>query len=463
MSDRRAKRNRKRAGKAKGLPVLNCNAAGIDVGATEHYVAVPEDRDTQPVRAFGAFTADLKALADWLKQCGIETVAMESTGVYWIPLFQILEQCGFSVKLVNARQVKNVSGRKSDVSDCEWLQRLETYGLLSASFRPSDSICVLRSYMRQRESLIRLASVHVQHMQKALNQMNLQLHHVISDLTGVTGLAIVDAVLAGERDPHKLAQLRDPRIKSSVETIAKSLEGDYRAEHLFVLEQSLQCYRFYQSQIAGLDRQVEALLEGFESKINVAEQPLPLTKKRRRKARGNQPTFDLRTHLYRICGVDLTGIDGLDLSTVQTILSETGTDMTRWPTENHYVSWLGLCPDNRISGGKVLQRKTRHVVNRAAWAYRMAAQSLKNSGSALGAFFRRMRARLGAPQAITATAHKLARIVYRMLRFGKAYVDQGELYYEQKYRERVLTHLKKRAHSLGYQLLPTKRLTEGVS
>ena len=445
------------------LQQINLNAAGIDVSATEHYVAVPSDRDKTPVRRFGVFTADLHALADWLTTCGIKTVAMESTGVYWIPLFQILESRGFEVFLVNARQVKNVPGRKTDIADCQWLQQLHTFGLLRASFRPEEAVCRLRSYLRHREHLIQQAAMHTQQMQKALNQMNLQLHHVISDLTGVTGLSILDAILSGERDAVKLAALKDPRIQSSEETIAKALEGDYREEHLFVLKQSLGSYRFFQAQIADCDREVERLLSTFEAKIDIEHQPLPAPRRGHKKPRGNAPAFDLRYHLYRICGVDLTQVDGLSISTGQTILSEVGTQIHKWPTEKHFASWLGLCPDNRISGGKILKSKTRHVVNRAARAFRMAAQSLKYSRSALGAYYRRMRMRLGAPKAITATAHKLSRIVYHLLKFGQAFVDKGEKYYEEQYRKNILKSLKKRAETLGYQLIEKQAVLNAVS
>ncbi len=445
------------------LQRLNLDAAGIDVGATEHYVAVPSDRDEKPVRRFGAFTADLQAVADWLTQCGIQTVAMESTGVYWIPLFQILEARGFQVFLVNARQVKNVPGRKTDIADCQWLQQLHTYGLLSASFRPEDLICRLRSYLRHRENLIRQAAIHTQHMQKAMNQMNLQLHHVISDLTGVTGLSILDAILAGERNPATLAALKDRRIQSSHETIAKALEGDYREEHLFVLKQALSSYRFCQEHIADCDREVERLLTTFDAKVDVKDHPLPPSKRGNKKPQRNEPKFDLRTHLYRISGVDLTQVNGLAVSTAQTIVSEIGLNIHRWPTEKQFASWLGLCPDNRISGGKILKSKTRHVVNRAACAFRLGAQSLKYSQSALGAYYRRMRARLGAPKAITATAHKLARIVYHLLKHGQAFVDQGETYYEERYRKNVLNTLRKRAEALGYQLIENPAPAEAVS
>ena len=449
------------------LERINFHAAGIDVGSREHYVAVPPESDPQPVRCFGTFTSDLHAIADWLQQCAVETVALEATGVYWIPLFQILESRGFQVSLVNARQSKNVSGRKTDVVDCQWLQELHSYGLLSASFRPDDSVCVLRSYLRHRDQLVKQASAQIQQMQKALNQMNLQVHHVLSDLTGVSGMAIVDAILAGERDPVKLAQLKDPRVRSSVVTIARALEGDYRPEQLFVLRQTRQAFQFYQNQIAECDGQVEAWLKGFESKVDLLENPLPPPKRKPRSSRSRAiravPPFNLREHLYRVSGVDLTEIQGLDVLTVETLLSEIGLNMHKWPSERHFASWLGLCPDNRISGGKVLKSKTRPVSNRAADVLRMAAQSLKESRSALGAFFRRLKARLGPAKAITATAHKLARIIYRMLKYGLPFIDQGELYYEQKYHDQLVNNLKKRATLLGYTLVENTTLKEAVS
>ena len=313
---------------------INPNAAGIDIGSGEHWVSVPADRDSLPVRRFACFTPDLHALADWLQHCGVETVAMESTGVYWIPLFQILETRGFEVKLVNAQYVKTVPGRKSDVLDCQWLQQLHTYGLLSGSFRPEDQVCVLRSYIRQRENLIRSSCVHVQRMQKALTQMNLQLHKVISDITGVTGLAILRAIVAGERNPLALAELKHGRIRRSKTEIAAALTGDYRAEHVFVLQQELSLWEFYQAQIAACDRQIEQCLSEFADKVDLRDSPLPKPKRCQRNS-GNAPNFDLRTHLYRISGVDFTRIDGLGVLTVQTILSEVGLDPKRFPTVKH--------------------------------------------------------------------------------------------------------------------------------
>lgn len=438
--------------------MIQPDAAGIDIGSREHWVAVPEDRDERSVRRFGCFTADLYALADWLKRCGVEMVAMESTGVYWIPLYQILEERGFEVKLVNAHHVKNVPGRKSDVQDCRWLQRLHSYGLLSGSFRPEAQVCVLRSYLRQRDNLIRYASAHIQHMQKALTEMNLHLHKVLSDITGVTGMRIVRAILEGQRNPVALAAMRDGRVKSSAAEIAKALEGDYRPEHLFVLRQAVELYDIYHEKIASCDREIEAVLSAFEARSPGS--PCPPAKPRKR--RKNEPYFDLRSHLFRVTGVDFTQIKGLDTSTVQTILSEVGLDPSRFPSEKHFCSWMGLCPDNRITGGKIKKRSTRKVTNRAADAFRLAAQSVANSLSALGGYYRRMKARLGSPKAITATAHKLARLFYRLWKTGDAYQDPGLDYYEKRYQERLLSNMKRKAKELGF-MIDFQPLAESVS
>lgn len=437
-----------------GLPVLNRDAAGIDVGAREHYVAVPAERDEQPVRCFGAFTEDLHRLAQWLLQCGIKTVALESTGVYWIPLYQILESYHLTVKLVNARQVKHVPGRKSDVQDCQWLQQLESFGLLAGSFRPEAKICVLRSYMRQREMLIRNASRYIQQMQKALTQMNLKLHQVISDLSGHTGLRIVRAIVAGERDRLKLAALKDRRIKSEVALIAKALEGDYRPEHLFALKQALELYDYYQQKIAECDAEISQEMQTLETRGTAG----PILKRKPRSPH-NPLGFAAQAELYRIMGVDLTRIDGVNENTAQLILSELGLDIChKWPTEAQFTSWLGLCPNHEISGGKLLKRGTRKVVNRVANALRMCAQSLLNSKSALGAYARRLRARKDTPVAITATAHKLARLIYRTLKYGQEYVDPGSDNYEIKYKDAIVKSLQRRAKSLGYQLVSCQTL-----
>lgn len=433
-------------------PVLNFDSAGIDIGATEIYVAVPDDRDDRSTRRFGAFTEDLHRIADWLSACRIRSIAMESTGVYWIPLFQILETRGFEVCLVNARHVKNVPGRKTDVQDCQWLQYLHSVGLLRGSFRPADQTCVLRTLLRHRETLIQMASSHVQRMQKALNQMNLQLHHVISDITGVTGLAILDAILAGERDPDVLAQHRNPHIKASKEIISKALVGDYRREHLFTLRQSLAAYRHYQSLVAQTDVEVEHLLAAFDSRVDPRETPLPAAASRR-KPRRNEFRFDLRTELYRILGIDLTQVPGLNASTL-TFFAEVGADLSRFPTDKHFASWLGLCPDNRISGGRVLSVRTRHVKHHLAQALRLAAQNLLRSPTALGGYYRRMRARLGAPKAITATAHKLARIVYRLLKTRSPYNESVLAEQDRRYRQRLETRLRRQAQALGLTLSP---------
>ena len=430
---------------------INKNAAGIDIGSGEHWVCVPPSRASENVRQFGCFTTDLITIAEWLLECKVDTVAMEATGVYWIPLFQILEANGLDVNLVNAHHVKTVPGRKSDVLDCQWLQKLHTFGLLSASFRPEDQVCVLRSYLRQRETLIKEAGTHTQRMQKALIQMNLQLHKVVSDITGVTGMAIIRSIVAGERNPEQLAQLKDRRIRSSQGEIAKALRGDYRVEHLFVLEQELLLYDTYQEQIRAIDQEIEQCLGNFSCQT---EEPAPPRKgQKRKKAPGNEPHFNLHQHLFRISGVDFTTIDGLNVLTVQTIVSEVGLDPSRFPTVKHFCSWLGLSPGSKITGGKVKSSQTRKVVNRAANAFRLAAQSLNRSGSALGAFYRRMRNRLGAPKAITATAHKIARLFYLLWTKKESYVDQGAESYEARYRERVIKNLKQKAKSLGLEVV----------
>lgn len=436
------------------LPLLNPHAAGVDIGAREIFVAVPPDRDPEPVRSYATFTEDLHRLADWLQSCGIETVAMESTGVYWIPLFQVLEARGFKVCLVNARYYQNVPGRRTDVSDCQWLQYLHSVGLLRASFRPEQQVCALRSLLRHRQSLIETASQQVLRMQKALDQMNLQIHHVISDVTGVTGLSILDAILAGERDPAVLAKWKDPRVKASDETIVQSLVGDYRPEHLFTLRQSLAAYRYFQQLIAECDRAIEKHLDQFAAKVDVKARPLPSPKLRRKKPYRNEPNFDLRQHLYRILGVDLTAVPGMNILTAHSLLAEVGPDLSKFRSASAFASWLGLCPDNDISGGKVLSVRTRKVTSRAALAFRIAAQALFKSKSWLGNFFRRMRARLGAPKAITAAAHKLARIVYHLLTTRQPYDETVFAKHEQASRVRTEARLRVQAKELGLQLVP---------
>jgi len=425
----------------------------LDIGAEEIYVCVPGDRDEQVVRVFPTFTVDLNALADWLAACRIDTVAMESTGVYWIPVYEILEGRGFHVNLVNARQLKNVPGRKTDVLDCQWIQQLHTYGLLRGSFRPPEEICALRAMARHRDNLIRYRSNHIQHMQKAMQLMNVKLTQVVSDITGVTGRCIIRAIVAGERNPQTLARMRDPGCKKSQQEIAKALHGNYKAEHLFVLKQSLAQYDFYQQQIEECDAEMQAMYAALPAS-EAGDSALPPPKPTQGKPRKNQANFDLTTSLYRMVGVNLADIDGLEALSAQTIITEVGTDMSRWPTVKHFTSWLCLSPYNDISGGKVLRSRTKKTKNRANLAFRLGAQSLSRSQSALGAFYRRMRAKHGPEKANKATAHRLARIVYHMLKYREAYVDPGETAYTQQQRDRSIRNLKRRATQLGLQLVP---------
>jgi len=453
MSRKRKTKRSGRSNQPEGIPILNPNAAGLDIGANEIFAAVPVDRDPQPVRSFGTFTAELHALSAWLHECRIETVSMEATSVYWIPAFQILETSGLEVCLVNPRYFQNVPGRRTDVSDCQWLQRLHSAGLLRGSFRPLQEVCVLRSLTRHRDNLVQLASTHILHMQKALDQMNVQLHHVLSDITGLSGLAIIDAILDGERDPRVLAGLRDGRVKASEETIVQALTGDYRPEHLFSLKQSLASYRHYQKLMSACDREIEQQLKQFDARVDAKARPLAPPKVRRRKLFSNEPKFDLRGHLYRIFGVDLTAVPGISVLTAHTILSEIGPDVSKFRNASAFASWLGLCPHNDISGGKILSTKTRRVNNRAALAFRMAANALFRSQSPLGDFFRRMRAKLGAPKAITAAAHKLARIVFHMLSTRQAYDETIVGRNERQFRVRAEARLRAQAKALGYSVV----------
>lgn len=430
----------------KHLQHINPQAAGIDIGSRSHFVAVPEGSSDHPVREFASFTDDLQRMAEWLIACGVTSVAMESTGIYWIPIFEILESKGLEVKLVNARHVKNVPGRKSDVLDCQWLQQLHTYGLLEGAFRPTEQVCALRVYVRQRMNQVRYAASHVQHMQKALAQMNLQLTNVVADITGTTGMRIIKAILDGERAPQVLAGMRDCRCKNNEETIARSLHGNFRPEHLFSLKQAVELYDFYQSQIAECDREILLQLVSFDEALTSNDGP------------DIKPPTSLSDALQRMSGVDLTQIDGIDTNSALKIIAEIGVDMSPWKSGKHFSSWLGLCPGTKVSGGKVLSSRSKQVANRAAAALRMAAFSLTNSKSALGAYLRRLRSRLGAPKAITATAHKLARLVYAMLKNGTAYVDVGQKAYEERYRGRVVQNLKRKAQELGYALIEISEL-----
>ncbi len=450
---KKRKRRSKKIVKLESLKQINLDAAGIDIGADELFVCVPEGRDEKSVRSFGTFTNDLYQVSKWLTKCGVTTVAMESTGVLWIPLYEHLVDSGFEVYLINARHIKNVPGKKTDVLDCQWIQQLHTYGLLQNSFRPKEDMVALRSLVRQRGMVIRYRSAHIQHIQKALQQMNLKLDRVVSDVTGKTGMTILRAILAGERDVKRLAAYRDGRCGHSEAEIAQALVGNYRTEHLFSLQQAVEFYDFYTQQMQKCDHEIESRYTAFRPQIDTKKNPLPTPK--RKKPHGNEPDFDLRTYLYRMSGVDLTAIEGISALTVQTVLSEIGLDMSAWPTVKHFTSWLGLCPQNQISGGRVLKRGTAKVVNRAAQALRMATQSLHRSRSLLGNYYRKMKSKHGPQVATTATAHKLARIIYTMLKNKTAYVSQDIDAYEEKRRQYHIKHLQKQAQKLGYELLPT--------
>ena len=436
------------------LDHINPNVAGIDCGSAEHFVAVPPDRDPTPVQSFTTFTHDLLRLADWLTACRVTSVAMEATGVYWIPMYEILEARGFEVLLVNARHFKNVPGRKSDVADCEWLRELHSVGLLRGSFRPPDGIVALRAYLRHRQTLVETAATYVQRMQKALVQMNLQLPLVVSDITGVTGLRIVRDIVAGQRDPQQLAQHRDPRCRASEAEIVAALTGHYRPEQLFVLQQHLELFDACQAHIVTCDTTVDAHLRTLTAPVPAPTAPLPAPRRGRKTPKNNDLHVDVRGPLFHLTGgVDLTQIDGLGAHTALKLLSEIGTDMTRWPTEKNFTSWLTLAPKNKITGGRLISSRTPPSANRAAAILRMAAMTLGRTQTALGAFYRRLAARLDKPQAITATARKLAILVYRALKGELVYRDPGADHYNAAQRSRVLRRLRQRAAALGFELV----------
>ena len=441
-----------------GLQQLRRDAAGMDIGAREIWVDVGVENDSEPVRRFETFTADLNRMAEWLIGCRVKTVVMESTGVYWIPACQILEDRGIEVLLVNARYAKNVSGRKTDVLDCQWLRTLHCYGLLPASFRPAHEIVTLRSYLRHRQMLIQYAAAHIQHTQKAMTQMNLQLHHVISDITGLTGMKIIRAIVAGERDCQKLAAMRDARTHASQATIEKALEGDYRTEHLFALKQSLDAFDHYQKQIAECDRQIAQHIRSLETQAEPGSNLKPARSAKKRQRKRNLMEFNAREEAFRISGVDLTQINGINETAALSLISEIGINMNPWPTEKHFASWLSLCPNNKISGGRVLKRRTRKSANRARDTLCLCAQSLLASRSALGAFCRRICSRLGKPKGLIATAHKLALLIYRMLKYGRDYADIGQEQYEKQFKERALRSLARKAKELGFQLVSNSDL-----
>jgi transposase len=439
----------------KALDIVHPDAAGIDIGGSEHWVAISPDRDEHPIRCFDCFTADLQELADWLIAKGVRSVALQSTGVYWIPVFEVLQQRGLEVYLVNARHTKNLPGRKSDIEECQWLLKLHTFGLLNNSFQPTDEIRITRTLWRQRGGLAEQARSTIQRIQKVLTEMNVQLSNVLSDVSGASGMAIIHGILKGERDARVLAALADAQVKASKEVIAKSLKGNWRQELLFVLAQEVELYGVYQDKIAECDRQLQTQLRTMAPKVDLESNPLGPRPKGKR-AQGNAPKFDLRTELYRLTGVDWTQVNGIDVTVAQSVIAETGVDLSPFPSEGNFTSWMGLCPANDSSSGRVIRKSTPHVASRAATAFRQAASSLIRSQSYLGAQYRRLRTRLGAPKAITAMARKLACLFYRLLRYGQQYVDKGMQFYEEKYRDQQIKSVTRRAQQLGLQVIQPK-------
>lgn len=436
--------------KKDGFKVVHPNAAGIDIASQMHYVAVPPDRDETPVRKFGSFTADLHEIAHWLKQCGIDTIAMESTGIYWVQLYLILEEYGFEVFLVNARHIKNVSGRKSDVLDCQWILQLHTYGLLNASFQPESITRELRTYMRQRKNLTEGYSAQIQLMQKAFEQMNIKLHNVIADITGKSGQLIIQTILSGERNADRLAELADKHIKAKKEDLIKSLEGNWRNEHIFELKQAYELYLVFKQKINECDIQIEKVLHTLDNENSGSD----FEKKDRKVYSKNRFNFDATNYLKRIIGVDITNIFGVSELIATEIISETGLDMSKWPTKKHFASWLNLAPNNRISGGKLLKSKKIKKKNKAGQAFLMAAFALQRSDNWLGEFYRRMKAKNGPAIATKATARKLALIFYDMIKDKKEFNPISMDTYNQFLRERKLKYIQNQALKLGLSLMP---------
>jgi transposase len=445
------KRKAKSSHRPPSLPTVHACAAGIDIGSRFHVVAVAPELSEEPVRTYESFTGDLHRLADWLVEIGITTVAMESTGIYWVPVFEILEDRGLEVRLVNARYAKNVPGRKTDVNDAQWLQQLHQHGLLRGSFRPDHELAALRAYLRHRERLLEYAAAHIQHMQKALMQMNVQLHHVVTDITGATGMKIMRAIVAGHHDPEMLAAYRDVRCKASVDTVREALVGNYRQEHVFALRQALELYDVYQAKVEECDKAIEAVLVLLQKDDEVSLADLPAARHKTRQA--NEPAFNVREALFQMIGTDLTQLHGFGPYTALMLVGECGTDMTKWPTAKHFTSWLTLAPGSKVSGGKVLSSKTRRSASRAAKLLRLSAVNVGKTQTALGAFYRRLAGRIGKAKAVTATARKLAVLFYNALRYGMTYQDPGVSYYEEQYRRRVLKGLRRRAKELGYELV----------
>ena len=443
-----------------GISQVNPKAAGVDIGAQEIVVCVGEGGSTQWVKTFGTYTVDLKAIADWLEEWGIESVAMESTGVYWIPLFEELEQQGFHCHLISSRSLRRIPGRKSDVLDCQWIQTLHSYGLLESSFRPEADLVALRTLLRHRAQLIEHRAPHIQHIQKALLQMNIQLSQVLSDVTGATGQAIIRAIIAGERDPYKLAGMRNYRCKKDEDEIAKALTGTWREEHLFILKQSLEMYDFYTRQIEACDDEIEQVYQQTRlSGGNDGVGDLPEHKRKTRAKNAPANIKEIRGHLKRICGVDITAVHGISVTLAQTIVLEVGTDMSKFPNEKHFCSWLGLAPKHEISGGKVLKNKTLKTKNRAGQAFRMAAAAVMRADCMFGAYYRRQKARLGPAQAAVATAHQIAKVVYRMLKYQVEYEPLSAQSYEAHYKVQQIKYLAKKAAKFGFQLAPVSAVS----
>jgi transposase len=447
-----------------GLSKVSLNVAGVDIGATEIVACVSGGNEIQLVKAFGNYTADLKAIAQWFRQHDIKSIAMESTGVYWIPLFEELERQGFECLLISSRSLRKVAGQKTDVEDAQWIQTLHSYGLLKGSFRPEGELVALRTLLRHRAQLVEHRAPHIQHMQKALLQMNIQLTQAVTDVTGQTGRKIIRAIVAGLRDPEQLASLRDPGCKHSEEEIAKALTGTWREEHLYVLKQSLELYDFYTVKIEECDAEIMEQYESISPDKAVGELPAvpPKTCTERSRSKRNshsknapKEAREIREHLYRLNGVDLSLVDGFGVSLAQTVTMEVGTHVAeKFPTDKHFCRWLGLAPKHDITGGKVLSNHTLKTKNRAGQAFRMAAQAVKQADNPFGALYRRLRARLGPAQATVATAHAIARVVYKMLKYKVEYDPLSVNEYQAKYDEQQVKYMKKKAAKFGYQLIP---------
>ncbi len=438
-----------------GMSQGNKDAAGVDIGAEEIIACVSGDEAMQIVKAFGNYTVDLQNIGKWLQEHNVKTVAMESTGVYWISLFEELERQGFECLLISSRSLRRVPGRKSDIQDAQWIQTLHSYGLLESSFRPQAELVALRTLLRHRSQLLEHRSPHIQHMQKALLQMNVQLSQALSDVTGETGLAIIRAIVAGEREPEKLAAMRDRNCKKSEEEIGKALTGTWREEHLFIVKQSLEMYDFYTKQVEECDAEIDRMYALIRPDWEAGElQPLPQKKRNSHSKNAPKNTQDIRQHLKRISGVDLSVVDGIGVSLAQTVIMEVGTDMGKFPSEKHFCSWLGLAPKHEISGAKVLKNKTMKTKNRAGQAFRMAAQSVKRADCVFGSLYRRLKSRLDKAQVTVATAHAIARVVYRMLKYKVEYEQISIEEYEKKYKEQQIKYMKKKAEKFGFQLVP---------